>query len=290
LKFAAVAALAAVAVTLSAGAAQALPPTWVVRGHDATVVLFGSLNAMRPGVDWRSPELEDALAHSDQVWFEAPMDQASLAAASRTAAAHAYLPQGQTLESLLSPAGRVRLAQAGKLLGFSDSTVYRLQPWYAELMIRGMSFRQLGFNNAEAVEPQLWNQLPPTTRRVALETPEAQVDIFVEAPLADQVASLEQTLKDLPNARRDYEQLLQAWLAGDLRTLDAKVVEPLKKRSPTLYARLMIQQNASWARAIQARLQGKGRTLVVVSMGNLVGPDGLPAFLRAQGLEVEGPR
>jgi uncharacterized protein YbaP (TraB family) len=283
-------AAAVLALALLAGPALALPPVWVVRDHDSTLVMFGSVHLLPPGTEWRPAALRDALTHADQVWFEAPMDQAGLSAATQAALAHAFLPEGQSLQALLSPGGRLRLQATAKSFGVPVAQLDKLQPWYAELMIQSELFQQIGIKGSDGVEQQLWAGLSPDARRVTLETPEEQIDFFAEAPIKEQVASLEQTLKDVPNARRDYDQLLKAWLGGDIRTLDRKVVEPLKKSSPTLYDRVVTQRNARWVKAIDARLKGKGETVIVVGMGHLIGPDGLPARLRAQGFQVDGPR
>jgi hypothetical protein len=64
----------------------------------------------------------------------------------------------------------------------------------------------------------------------------------------------------------------------------------LKKSSPGLYDRVVRQRNARWLTAVDARLKTKGETVMVVGMGHLIGADGLPAQLRAQGFDVEGPR
>lgn len=284
------AAVLALALALSAGAAWALPPVWVVKDHDSTLVMFGSVHLLPPGTDWRPDALKGALAHADQVWFEAPMDAAGLSAATQAALAHAFLPEGQSLSAMLSRAGRQRLEKTAQFLGVSAAQLDKLQPWYAELAIQSGLFQQLGVKGSDGVEQQLWSGLSPAAKRQTLETPEEQIGFFADAPLKEQIASLEQTLKDVPNARRDYDELLKAWLGGDVRTLDRKVVEPLKKSSPTLYDRVVTQRNARWVKAIDERLKGSGETVLVVGMGHLIGPDGVPARLRAQGFKVEGPR
>ena len=270
-------------------AALAFPPVWVVKDKTSTITLFGSVHLLPPGVDWRPPALKQAVAGADEVWFEAPMDSEGIAAASRAAQDHAFLPDGGHLLLLLSPKGRLRLDRASKTLDLAIDQLDRMQPWYAELAIQLAIFQKLGADSSDGVEQQLWTGLSPAARRVALETPAEQIGFFADAPLKDQVSSLEETLKEVGNAKQDYQDLLEAWLDGDVRRLDRHEVQPLRKSAPGLYARVVQQRNARWVQALLARLQGSGHTVVIVGMGHLVGPDGLPAQLRAHGYEVEGP-
>ena len=280
----------ALALWLLPAAASALPPVWVVRDHDATLVMFGSVHVLPPGTDWRPPQLARALAGADQVWFEAPMDTAGQEEATRDAQAKAYLPEGQTLRPMLSSGGRKRLSDAARVLGAPVERFDPMQPWYAELLIQLGLFHLLGADRDAGVELQLWSGLAPAAKRVTLETPAEQIGFFADAPMNEQLASLEQTLKDVPHAKRDYDTLLKDWMAADTRGLVKEVIDPMKKDTPGLYDRLVRQRNARWVEAIDARLKEKGRTVMIVGMGHLIGPDGVPARLRAQGIEVDGPR
>jgi hypothetical protein len=40
---------------------------------------------------------------------------------------------------------------------------------------------------------------------------------------------------------------------------------------------------------LDARLKQPGQVVVVVGVGHLLGPDGVPAQLRAKGYQVDGP-
>jgi uncharacterized protein YbaP (TraB family) len=283
-------ALAAIlALILAPAAALALPPVWVVRDKDSTVTLFGSVHLLPPGVDWRPPALKSALARADDVWFEAPMDAAGLAAATEAAQAHSTLPEARRLSGMLTRKGRQRLTAAAERFGLPLDGFERMQPWYAELVLQQAVLKSLGAEQSEGVELQLWSGLPATAKRVSLETGPEQVGFFAGAPLAEQLASLEQTLDEAQHAEKDYKLLLDAWLAGDVKGLDQREVQPLRKAAPGLYARVVQQRNDRWTRALVARLKGSGRTVVVVGMGHLVGADGLPAQLRARGYDVEGP-
>ncbi len=277
-------------LVMAPASALALPPVWVVRDQDSVITLFGSVHLLPEGVAWRPPALDRALASADDVWFEAPMDQAGQSAATQAALAHAFLPDGQTLLPMLSPAGRQRLAKAAKTIGVPVEQFDKLQPWYAELLISGAMYQAVGAKASDGVEQSLWGAVPASAARHAFETPQQQVGFFADAPLKDQLASLEETLKDLGDAKKDFELLLKAWLGADLGTLDREVVKPLRKASPALYARLVDQRNARWTDAIAGRLHGSGHTVIVVGMGHLIGSGGVPALLRARGFTVEGPR
>jgi len=52
---------------------------------------------------------------------------------------------------------------------------------------------------------------------------------------------------------------------------------------------MISNRNQRWARTLSRLARKPGRNVVIVGIGHLVGPDGVPALLRAQGLTVEGP-
>jgi uncharacterized protein YbaP (TraB family) len=84
-------------------------------------------------------------------------------------------------------------------------------------------------------------------------------------------------------------KLVRAWMAGDTAGLDREALEPMRKASPGLFRRLVTERNEAWIRTLDARLKGRGRTVVVVGVGHLIGQGGLPARLRALGYSVTGP-
>jgi uncharacterized protein YbaP (TraB family) len=51
----------------------------------------------------------------------------------------------------------------------------------------------------------------------------------------------------------------------------------------------VVDRNRRWVRVMMARLSQPGVSVMVVGVGHLVGPDSVPAMLRARGVKVEGP-
>lgn len=281
--------LALIAGLIAAGAAQARPPVWVVRDHDSELVLFGSVHLLPPNMDWRPPALVKAIEGADDVWFELPIDAATEAETARLAGRLGLLAPDQSLFKLLPPADAQRLMRVAKRYDVDLAVVDRLKPWLADVALSAAAYKKAGAGGKDGVEMAVAAQVPLRATRRAFETAEEQVQILAGAPEAEQLASLRQTLQEMEDAPDEFAVLLRAWMAGDLATLEREALGPLRKVSPVLFRRLVDERNARWSQVLDGRLKGAGRTVVVVGMGHLIGPEGVPARLRALGYRVEGP-
>ena len=281
--------LLTLAALLLASPALAKPPLWIVRDADSEVLIFGSVHVLPPGLDWRPAELEAALSRAEDLWFELPMGQAAETEIAGLAASKGVLPNDRTLSALLSPAGGEALARANQKYGLAPGFLDRLEPWFAEVALAGAEFRAKGANTDSGVEKSVNATAPATARRKAFETPAQQIALFDEAPVAAQVASLENSLAQMDSDPDAYDRLIAAWMTGDTAALEQDALVPLKTVSPELYARLVSDRNAAWTQVLDQRLKGGGRTVIVVGVGHLLSADGVPARLRALGYSVEGP-
>jgi uncharacterized protein len=274
---------------LVAGAAAARPPVWVVHGSQATVVLFGSVHILPPGLDWEPPALKTTLANANDLWFEIPLDPASSATASRLAVAQGLQAKGENLSAELSPKGRARLIRVAKSAGVNVESIEQLRPWLAEITLSLAVYAQAHAAADQGVERQIDQLTPQTVPRRALETTEQQIGYLSQAPMTDQVASLEETLGELDDGPASYERVVTVWMAGDAKGLTREALQPMIKAAPGEYRSLVVERNRRWVDQIVQRLGGTGEAVMVVGVGHLVGPDSVPALLRARGISVEGP-
>ena len=277
---------AALAVALPA---RAEPPVWVVRDADSEIVLFGSVHVLPPGLKWRPAALDAALARADDLWFELPMDPASQAEVASLAGYLGVLPPGQSLFTLLPPADAKKLMTVAEAYGVDKASLTRLEPWLAEVALAAAAYAKAGATTGNGVELTISAAAPAAARRRAFETPAEQMGFFDETPTAEQIASLRETIAELERDPGAYMKLVRAWMAGDTAGLEREALEPMRKATPVIFRRLVTERNEAWARTLDARLKGKGRTVVVVGVGHLVGAGGLPARLRALGYSVTGP-
>jgi uncharacterized protein YbaP (TraB family) len=279
----------ALAAAALAGAARAQPPVWVIRDKDSEVVLFGSVHVLPPGLDWRPQALSRALSHADDLWFELPIDENSELATAQLAAQYGTLAPDQSLFKLLPPKDAERLLRLAAAYDVSPGVLDRLKPWLAEVALTGAAYQQAGADGESGVERSIAASAPASAKRQAFETPAEQVALLSGGPLPEQIASLRETMKEMEDNPKEFALLVKAWEAGDLKTLDRMALKPLRRASPALFRRLVTDRNVRWTQALKTRLDGSGRTVVVVGTAHLIGPGGVPARLRALGYSVTGP-
>jgi uncharacterized protein YbaP (TraB family) len=272
-----------------ASGADAAPPIWHVHGPHAEITLFGSVHLLSQSTDWRTPAFDADLAKADAVWFEIPFDAASQTAAGQAALKRGLLPPGQTLSALLNPAEQAELAHLEAVEGLAPAAMDRMQPWLADTTLSIVYFERRGADASLGVEQQIAAGLPPTVGRGAFETASQQIGFFADMPLKDQMESLRETLKEIEKDPGAFDRLASAWARGDVRAIDDEAVEKLKKDTPEVYQTLVVDRNRRWIDRIEQLLGGDKRIFIVVGVGHLVGPDSVPALLRARGIRVEGP-
>ncbi|THD58310.1 TraB/GumN family protein [Phenylobacterium sp.] len=277
------------AVLASAPAALAFPPVWVVKGKDAEVVLFGSIHVLPPGLAWEPPALDRALKAADEVWFELPIDAQSEADTANLATQMGVLPPEGSLFHLLSPDDAALMSRVAATYDVSPMLLDRLKPWLAEISLAGGAYRKIGADANSGVEKTIAALATPKAQREAFETPQEQIAMLAGGTMDEQIASLRETLQELDEKPDEYRILIDAWMTGDVKALDHEALEPLRASSPALFQRLVTERNAHWTAVLDERLKHHGEAVVVVGVGHLIGPDGVPARLRALGYSVTGP-
>ncbi len=275
---------------LAFGQAHGQPAVWTVKGQHGEVVLFGSVHLLPGGLDWRPAALDRDLARADNLWFELPLDQATDDDARRITLRQGALPPGDSLWAHLTASQRARVERAATGVGVPPAVLTPLRPWMAELTLSLADDARTGAVAAQGVEARLQADAPPTARRHALETVRQQVGFLAGAALGDQIASLDETAREMTVDGDLYARIVREWMAADMDGLQRDALDPLISSAPAIYRRLIVDRNRRWARVLARVVKDdRGVTVVVVGAGHLVGPAGVPALLRARGLRVEGP-
>jgi uncharacterized protein YbaP (TraB family) len=286
-------ALFPVLLIASASPARADPPIWHVVSGKTDITLFGSVHLLSADTTWLTPALAHDLAQADALWFEIPIDAAGQAQAAQLALQRGLLPPDQTLSATVGPTVWAKLERTAKTVGFAPQNLQRLKPWLAELTLSVLDFQAEGARADLGVEQQLAKAAPPTARREAFETVAEQIGFFADAPMADQIESLNETLDEIDDDPDEFKRLAADWARGDVDAIEREALGPMRLEAPEVDQRLLVDRNRRFAQRIEGLLRQSGQPaahiLIVVGVGHLVGPDGVPARLRKAGFKVEGP-
>lgn len=267
-----------------APAKASAPALWVVRDADTTIYLFGTLHLLRPETVWRTPALDDALAATGELWIEA---EEPSPAALQALIAELGVDLAHPLSGRLTEEERARLSAIATGLGMPANGLDPMRPWLASLILSVVPAMKAGFDPAKGVDKAV--QAVAVERGIpvrSLETAEQQVRYLAGLPDEVQMRMLREGMEDIAAGPAIVERMATAWATGDLREMEAILVDELKTDSADLYQALVVDRNRRWAEQIERRLDDPGVSFVAVGAGHLVGPDRLQSLLDGDGVSI----
>jgi hypothetical protein len=278
--------LGAVASIAVAGAACAEPALWVVKDHDSTIYLFGTVHLLRPESTWKSPKIQKAIDEAGDLTLEIvdvdnPQAMAPLV--------RKYgLDAARPLSARLSADDNARLEAVYKTLGLPPKALDPFKPWMAALTLAVLPLQKAGYDANSGVERLLKAAADARNEPVAgFETAEQQLKYFDDMPEAVQLQFLRQTLDEAPETVAKLDTIAKAWEAGDVDAIAREMNDEMRKDAPQVYDVLLTRRNEAFARQIKAKLAGKGVSFVAVGAGHLAGPDSVQVQLRKLGVKAE---
>lgn len=281
---AAMGALAALTVTT---AAQAAPAMWVVRDGDSEIFLFGTMHALKPGADWRTPVYDAAYQKAEAVWFEAVVDPIDPGVVSDLIERYG-IDRERPLSSRLSPR---QLKDLKAVLAEGVLTVDKidhLRPWAAALVLSMQPVRGGGATIEAGADVTVTRQARRAEKPIrAFETMEDQVRMFAGLPPDVELQYLVDVIAERRGKGVRKGSHADAWIRGDVGRLGKGVVGAMQADMPQFYDALLKRRNHAWAEALSDQMAGEGVQLVNVGALHLLGDDGLPALLKARGYHVE---
>lgn len=266
---------------------NANPAMWLAEDDDSKVYLFGSIHVLPEGVRWYTPAIASAFENAEELVIESmAADSMGDNGISDYIDARALLPEGQTLDELLSPADYARLQELIAVLGLDEYQVSRMQPWLLRIVLTSEIFERSGMERTLGVD-NLFEQtaLRREMKISALETPTEAMMTLAEYPLEVQVKqlseSLNMTAEDAENG--DFSGLLVSWAMGDVDR-NARLIAA--SMSPLTYRNVVVERNRKWLPRLEGYLSKPQQTMVVVGNAHLVGKGNLIDMLRHRGHAV----
>ena len=266
------------------------PVLWHVRSaHGGSVALFGSLHILPANTDWLTPDVMHAVSHADVFVFEVPTDAAAQETLDSLIAERGSLPAGQSLRALLPPDAQGEYDAMITAAHLSAAVTDREQPWLVSLQLDLAGTMNRNYFPDAGVDYVLMNWANEHARTVRyLETIEQQFSLLAPTDNNLNLDKFETGLKSLQSQTDTVEPLVQAWSQGDTAKLSG-LMDADFADDPAAKKRLLTDRNRRWATQIEQMLADGHSYFITVGAAHLSGPDGVPAILRKDGYQVDGP-
>lgn len=242
--------------------------------------LFGTIHNLPDGVEWRTPELETTNAKADFLIAEiADLDN-------RAAMTNAFstLAKRDNADPILNRVPRAKRKELKALIArspFDDGNLNNVDTWAAALMLAQLVRSGKSENGVDRAMIKDFSDRPIHE----FEGARKQLGIFDSLAEEDQRQLLLAVMDDIERAESQSGVLREAWLAGDEAAL-IEATETGMMQDPELRDALLVQRNADWTEQLLELLPAGEEPMIAVGAGHLVGPDGLPAMLEANGYTV----
>jgi uncharacterized protein YbaP (TraB family) len=198
------------------------------------------------------------------------------------------LAPGDTLSAHLDEDGKRDFNRALGLAGMERRNLDQKQPWLAEVVLTVQSMYRRNYSAQHTPEAEARDYAIRGAKDIRyLDTTQQQLEFLAGADRSPGVDQFRTVLADFPNQPVREQRMVDAWMAGDVDRSAALVADGLRDMPGE--QDLLDARNRDWAKQIQAMMGEDHTFFVAVGIAHLVGPKGVPALLRADGVTLDGP-
>ena len=311
-----VAAAAAGAQPSSAGNSAALeeiqifgerpgPRLWKVTRGDHVLWVLGTLNHLPRKMRWRSSEVEDAIAQSQQVLASGPSVSASIGPVGMIRLYFQWRgvqknPKKTALRDWLPAPLYARFETQKARFDGDDTRIEELRPSFAALRIYEQAMDAAGLTGRNETERSVLRlaaqrHVPVHRASLAVADPSGLLKAVSALSPSVEVSCLEATVARLETDLPMMQQRAAAWAVGDVdRLRQLSFVDQTDaclnalSSSPTIKA-LIAQATSAWDNEAEAALLHDRISFAMRPIYELLAPDGPLSRYRAEGYTVEGP-
>lgn len=258
------------------------PAMWLVEDADTHIYILGTMHALPRGTDWTGGKVARAIAAADELVLE--LSPAELATAGGIFGALAPRSTPLAMDKRL-PADALARYRALEASG-GDFGGDKLDDWAVMVLMGQRVAQKAELMPAQGVEAGLTAAFKAAERPVGgLETAKEQLMLFETLDPQTQRIMLTRSAAKADKAVQDVNALTAAWARGDVAALEKVINEDIDV-VPAARKAVLTDRNRRWTAWIKQRMERPGTVMLAVGAGHLVGSDGVPTMLDAEGVKV----
>jgi len=260
---------------------------WKVQSEKSMVYILGSIHLLKKENYPLSPKIETAFDKSDTLVVEANVQEQDKVNTQAIMEKGLY-PSNDSLAGHLSPETYELLKKEATKLNLPMEVFDRQRPWLLSMTLEAMELLKLGYDPSYGADNYFLSRAKGQKKILELESMDEQISLVGDLSDREQELLLLLTLKDLQNAAREIDQVVQAWKSGDTKGMEAAMMKSSQEdpRLAPIQEKLIYDRNRKMISKIEEYLREKGTYFVVVGAGHLVGDRGIVEALRKKGYSV----
>lgn len=255
---------------------------WLVEDSDTRIYMLGTMHALPRGTDWDDGKVAGAIAAADELMLELSPAELSTAGGifGELAPRNAPLAMDKRLPADALAGYRTLEASGGNFGGD------KLDDWAVMVLMGQRVAQKAELMPSQGVEAGLTAAFEAAGKPVGgLETAREQLMLFETLDPQTQRTLLTRAAARAGKAVEDVDALTAAWARGDIAALE-KVINEDVDVVPAARKAIITDRNRRWSAWIKQRMERPGTVMLAVGAGHLVGSDGVPTMLEAEGMKV----
>ncbi len=270
------------------------PPLWEVRSGENTVYLFGTIHVGKAGFYPLPASVESAFGKSDVVALE--VNPADEQAAVSAAMAAMYTPP-DNIENHLDAELLAGVIEVCAGYGIPFEQIRQIKPYLLMFMLTALEYQRLGYSPEQGLENHFARHAREQGKEiVALESMPAQMQILDSLSPGLQTAMLQIAVDEINSGEVEslVAEMIMAWRTGNMDKLGEVLLAEERKLPAAMakefHQRFLTERNVAMVQRIERMLLGGEKAFVAVGAMHMVGEDGIPAMLGANGYKVRPMR
>lgn len=259
---------------------------WEARKGEAMAYLFGSIHMGEPSMFPLDPAVNRAFQQAEALAVEVDVSLEKQLRYAPLILKHTILPDGQTLQDVLSPEGYATVRSVLSQKGLYEQLKHT-KPLWVMSTLSSAALQRAGFSPKFGVDEHFLGEARAKQLPIMeLETLTLQLtlDEAIPQPVIERV--LLESLEELDQVATYARTTIGAWKAGDVEAF-ASLAFQTRREEPELepfYTVFFDQRNDAMARKIEGYLDEGKQVFVVVGAGHLAGPNSIQTYLEQRGV------
>ena len=264
---------------------------WSVEAPDGSTLLhlFGSIHMASADTYPLPDRVMEAFARSDRLVVEADVTDAREAEVLARLGDEGILAPPATLWDLVGPETEARLDACLAQTNLPKMLFDRFKPWMASLTLEAVRLIRQGYDEKLGLDRHFLTLARERGLPIAqLESVAEQMGLFLNLTDEQSLQLLEVSILECGTGADELERLLASWRRGDLAEFEELYFKAFREHPELtpLLDKIIHQRNESMHRRLQDYLAPGTTSFVVIGAAHMVGADGIPERLMAQGLSV----